>query len=59
MGMTYNFFKEHFGITGSIERSKKIIVKEYIEKFICEEFAGSEQYVLYALIAYYQIKNQT
>ena len=59
MGMTYNFFKEHFGITGSIERSKKIIVKEYIEKFICEEFSGSEQYVLYALTAYYQVKNQT
>ena len=59
MWMTYNFFKEHFGITWSIERSKKIIVKEYIEKFICEEFAGYEQYVLYALIAYYQIKNQT
>ncbi len=58
MGMTYNFFKEHFGIIGSIERSKKIIVKEHIEKFICDEYTGSEQYALYAIIAYYQIKSQ-
>lgn len=59
MGMTYNFFKEHFGIIGNIERSKKIIVKEYIEKFICEEYTGSEQYILYALMAYYQMKYPT
>ncbi len=59
MGMTYTFFKEHFGIIGNIERSKKIIVKEYIEKFICEEYTGSEQYILYALIAYYQMSYST
>lgn len=59
MGMTYNFFKEHFGIIGNIERSKKIIVKEHIEKFICEEYTGSEQYILYALMAYYQMKYPT
>lgn len=58
MGMTYNFFKEHFWIIWNIERSKKIIVKEFIEKFICDECTGLEQYVLYAIMAYYQIKNQ-
>ncbi len=59
MGMTYTFFKEHFGIIGNIERSKKIIVKEYIEKFICEEYWGSEQYILYSIMAYYQMSYST
>lgn len=54
MGITYNFFREHFGIIWSIESSKKIIVHEYIEKFISEEYKSQEQYIIYALMGYYQ-----
>ncbi len=55
---TYGFFKEHFWIIWDIERSKKIIIKKYIEEYIQEQYLSSEKYVIYALIAYFQKKNQ-
>lgn len=54
MWMTYNFFRDHFWIIGGIESSKKIIIKAYIEKYIYEEHDSREQYIIYAIMAYYQ-----
>ena len=55
--LTYNFFRDYFWVIGSIESYKKIIVKEHIEKFISEEFESKEQYIIYAIMGYYQKKN--
>ncbi len=54
---TYRFFKEKFGIIGEKDWSNKIVIKEYIEKFLVESnLSGKELQLILSLMFFYQMQ---